>query len=155
MRRVELTILRAQPADADALTVIAVAAKRHWNYPERWIEYWRPQLTISAKHIDEHDTWMAAVNDAPVAFYSLKMADGFLWLDHLWVLPEFMRQGIGAFLFRHALGRSRRRGVSVLRVESDPNAQGFYEKYGAVKVGEIASEVDGQPRILPMMEIAL
>ena len=30
-----------------ALTQIALAAKRHWGYPERWIEIWSSQLTFS------------------------------------------------------------------------------------------------------------
>jgi hypothetical protein len=42
-----------------------------------------------------------------------------------------------------------------LRIESDPNAQSFYEKIGARKVGEVHSEVDSQPRVLPVMEINL
>ena len=33
-----IEIRRAQPNDAETLTNIAHAAKRHWNYPEHWIE---------------------------------------------------------------------------------------------------------------------
>ena len=66
-----------------------------------------------------------------------------------------MGQGLGAFLFHHALGHCRKRSASVLKIESDPNAAGFYEKMGAVKVGEHRSEVDGQVRILPILEMKL
>ncbi|MBK8780893.1 MAG: GNAT family N-acetyltransferase [Anaerolineales bacterium] len=87
---------------------------------------------------------------------SLPRNDGdSLWLDNLWVLPGFMGQGIGKQLFQHALERSRALGESVLKIEADPNAQSFYEKMGVRKVGESHSQVDGQPRILPIMEINL
>jgi len=78
-----------------------------------------------------------------------------LWLDNLWVLPEFMGRGIGPQLFQHALERSRERGESVLKIEADPNAQSFYEKMGARQIGEHHSEVDGQMRVLPVMEISI
>ena len=78
-----------------------------------------------------------------------------LWLDNLWVLPEFMGQGIGQQLFQHALERSRERGESVLKIEADPNAKSFYEKMGARQIGEHHGEVDGHARVLPVMEINL
>jgi len=45
--------------------------------------------------------------------------------------------------------------VFAMELDADPNAQGFYEKMGMHKVGEKKTEVDGQPRILPIMEIKL
>jgi len=151
----ELTIQRAQTEHAEPLTKIAIAAKRHWGYPEHWMEIWTPQLTLSPAYIVHHETWLAAINEEPVAFYSLKQIEETWWLDHLWVLPSSMGQGLGAFLFRHALSRCRMVGASILRIESDPNAVGFYEKMGAQKVGELRGEVDGQLRVLPVMEIKL
>ena len=149
------TFQRAQPQHAQALTDIAITAKRHWNYPEKWIQIWLPSLTISPQYIQENETWMAIVNEKPVAYYSLKQDGESLWLDNLWVLPEFMGQGIGKKLFQHALERSHARGVSILKIESDPNAQAFYEKLGACKIDEHHSTVDGQLRTLPIMVVNL
>ena len=41
-----MQILRAKAEDAAKLTEIAFSAKRHWGYPEQWIENWRHVLTI-------------------------------------------------------------------------------------------------------------
>jgi GNAT superfamily N-acetyltransferase len=151
-----IEILRALPEHADPLTQIAIAAKGYWNYPEKWMQLWIPVLTISPEYISENETWMIVVDNKPVAYYSLEQDLGDLWLDNLWVLPEYMGQGIGRSLFEHALERSRSRGFSNLKIEADPNAQGFYEKMGAWKVDERHhGEMDGQPRILPVMEINL
>lgn len=150
-----LKIEQAYAEHAGTLTEIAISAKRHWNYPERWIELWTPALTISSEYISRNETWMAVVETQPVGFYSLYKDGESLWLDNLWVLPSFMGQGVGRQLFTHAHERSKSLGVSILKIEADPNAQSFYEKMGARKVGEHHSEVDGQPRILPIMEINL
>ncbi|MEW5940041.1 MAG: GNAT family N-acetyltransferase [Chloroflexota bacterium] len=149
----KLTLQRAGPEHASALTAIAFAAKRHWGYPERWIELWAPQLTITPEYVRANETWLAALNEEPAAFYALREEGTTVWLDHLWVKPEAMGQGLGAFLFRHAMRRCRARGASTLQIESDPNAQDFYVKMGARKVGERHGEVDGQARVLPIMEI--
>lgn len=148
-------IVPARPEHTDTLTRIAIAAKRHWNYPERWIQTWLPALTISPEYISAHETWMAVVDGEPVAWYSLKQDEGDLWLDNLWVLPDHMGRGFGKSLFVHAVERSRLRGASVLKIEADPNAQSFYERMGARKTGEHRGEVDGQPRILPVMDFEI
>ena len=40
--------------------------------------------------------------------------------------------------------RCKELGAHVLEIESDPNAQGFYERMGAKKVGEVVNDLDGQ-----------
>lgn len=148
-------IEKARPEHASVLTDIAISAKRHWNYSERWIELWHPLLTISPEYISQNETWMAIVDLKPAGFYSLHKDGESLWLDNLWVLPNFMGQGIGKQLFQHVLAKGHTLGTFILKIEADPNAQSFYEKMGARKVGEHHSQVDGQPRILPIMEINL
>ena len=66
-----------------------------------------------------------------------------------------MGEGIGRQLFIHALSLARELGYSKLRLEADPNAAGFYEKLGMEKIGESNYPVEGQDRILPIMEMTL
>jgi GNAT superfamily N-acetyltransferase len=150
-----ISILQATPDEAGILTTITLASKRHWNYPEEWIQIWLPLLTITPEYILENEAWIAFKGEMCAAYYSLKKDDESLWLDNLWVLPEFMGQGIGRSLFQHALERSRLFGVATLKIEADPNAQNFYEKMGARKISDHHTEVNGQSRMLPVMEIKL
>ena len=45
------TIRRALPADARALTALAVASKRHWGYDATFMERVRPALIASAEYV--------------------------------------------------------------------------------------------------------
>ena len=54
-----ISIRRARPEEANELTRIALAAKRHWGYPERWMEIWRPQLTFSIDYFEQNEIWVA------------------------------------------------------------------------------------------------
>ncbi|MCC6569008.1 MAG: GNAT family N-acetyltransferase [Anaerolineales bacterium] len=151
-----MTLMRhVDPKEADALTQIALSAKRHWGYPERWMEIWTPQLTFTSSYFEEHEGWVAVDSHKPIAFYTLDDQDGIAWIENLWVLPEYIGKGVGKELFIHALNLARQRGCKSLRLEADPNAIGFYEKMGMNRIGERRSEVDGQPRVLPLMEMAL
>lgn len=151
----EIQILPAKPEQAKALTQIALAAKAHWGYPERWMELWRPQLTFTSEYFEKNESWVAELNGISVAFYTLLEKDGNAWVEDLWVSPELIGKGIGKSLFLHALNISRQRGFKKLQLEADPNAVGFYEKMGMYKIGERRYELEGQLRILPKMEIKL
>lgn len=148
-------IRRALPDDADALTRIAISAKRHWEYPERWIEIWTPQLTFTPEYFQVNESWTAEADSSLVGFYTIQERHGIGWLENLWVLPEYIGRGIGLRLFLHAVDLACQRGFKTLQLEADPNAVGFYERMGMYKVGERLSEIEGQSRILPVMEMTL
>jgi GNAT superfamily N-acetyltransferase len=148
-------ITRATPDLAESLTQIALAAKRHWGYPDAWIQLWSPSLTITPEFIEAHETFVAWMDEQPVGFGAISHESEVASVEHLWVAPAYIGKGIGSALFEYILSRCKELGVQVLKIESDPNAQGFYERMGAKKVGEARGEVDGHPRVLPLLEVTL
>jgi GNAT superfamily N-acetyltransferase len=150
-----ISIRRAKPEEAETLSQIAIAAKSHWGYPEHWMQGWIPQLTFGPAYFVEHESWTLVLDGEPIAFYTLQDREGTAWIENLWVLPAHIGKGLGKALFEHAAELARQRGYSILQLESDPNAVGFYEKIGMRKIGQRQYELDGQPRILPLMEITL
>ena len=146
-----MDLRRAKPEDAAALTEIAVAAKRHWGYPERWIQSWKEVLTIQPEFIARNETYIAYAEVRVVGFYALVSRAGKMSMEHLWVLPNAMGQGVGRALFAHAVQRTKSLGISVIEIESDPNAEGFYERMGARRVGGNVTEMEGEQRILPVL----
>jgi GNAT superfamily N-acetyltransferase len=146
-----MTIVRARPEDSEALTEIAHAAKRHWGYPENWIAAWREILTMRPEFIAENTAYCAVDDDRAIGFYVLTTEDDGLHLDHLWILPRAMGRGIGRALFEHAVAQASRLGFNLIKIEADPNAEGFYKRMGATRVGASVGEVEGSPRELPLL----
>lgn len=126
---------RALPQEAAVLTQIALTAKQSWGYPEEWMAEWRPDLTIAPGYIASSPVWVAEVEGAVVGFLGLVRADGQWHLEHLWVLPAFQGRGLGHALFAEAVRQARALGATELRIKSDPNAEPFYLKMGAVRTG--------------------
>ena len=136
-------IVRSRASDATALTVVAVAAKKHWGYSDEQIEKWQEDLTISEKDIKEDFVFHLEGEGKIVGFYSLSKEDEIFEIDHMWVLPEYIRKGIGKILFEHAKEIAIQNSAKKIRVESDPNAEGFYLKMGMERVGETESSILG------------
>lgn len=146
-------VRRARPEDADRLTAIAQAAKRHWGYPEALLQLWSADLALTPAFVARHPTYAAVEGVEIVGFYALSRAGDRFELEHCWVEPRHMRCGVGAALFDHAISRVRSGGGSMLRIASDPNAEGFYRRMGARRVGEVPSKPEG--RVLPLLVVQL
>lgn len=150
-----MRIVRAKPQDAETLTQIAHAAKRHWGYSEDWIKEWRNILTMRPEFIAANTTYCATEERCAVGFYLLTNESDELHLDHLWVSPEAMGRGIGRALFEHAIEQARMLGHRTLKIEADPNAEGFYKRLGARRVGSAVTTIRDQRRELPLLQYDL
>ncbi|MFP4438966.1 MAG: GNAT family N-acetyltransferase [Chloroflexaceae bacterium] len=133
-----LGIRRAEPGEAAMLTDVAFAAKRHWGYPESWIQRWHHDLTITSVQIATYPVYVAVIADAIVGVSILSVDGSGFELEHFWVRPDYIGQGIGRQLFAHSREFIAARCGTHLRIEADPNAVGFYQRMGAVPIGEIA-----------------
>src|SRR4051812_43748920 len=125
-------------------------------------------LTLTSAYVDQHPVFIARAGDEIVGFYALGFPagegaallrpdekQGDAQLDHLWVLPSMVGQGIGRALFGHAETLARQQGATRLWVESDPHAEPFYRHMGMTVFGQRPAAMDDQPRTLPLLEKAL
>ncbi len=151
-----ITVRHGRAADAPRLSEVAYAAKQHWGYPPRWLALWRDQLTISADYVESNLVWVAESGQKIVGFGAVAaIAQGTYSLEHLWVDPGAMGQGVGRTLLEHMIETLAAVGAQQLQIESDPHAEGFYRHMGARRVGEIVYVLEGQPRPLPLLVIEL
>jgi ribosomal protein S18 acetylase RimI-like enzyme len=145
-------IRRARECEAAALSALALNAKQHWGYSPGDIERWRPQLAISAHDIDSGFTFTAEMENEIVGFYQLEPAGERWKLDHLWVLPQFIRRGIGRALLSHAVVTAQLGGASSIEIEADPNAEAFYVACGAVRQAIVAAPtIENRLRVRPLL----
>ena len=148
-------IRKASKDNSQTLTEIALDAKRHWGYPESWIKHWESDLTISPDFISQHHVYVAETDGEIRGFYALCLTENKAELEHMWVRPAYIGTGIGKELFLDAMERASKMNVSEVELSADPNAEGFYQRMGAQRIGEVESEIDGTERKLPRMKIDL
>lgn len=138
----KLQIIPAEKPDAAILTDIAFSAKRHWPYPESYFDLWQKELTITQNYIAAHIVFKIVNDDIVAGFYSIVqnsqdfysgevfVQKGF-WLEHIFIRPEYQRQGMGQALTDHAKQIAKSKGIDALLIFVDPYARGFYDKFGA------------------------
>lgn len=150
--RPRVNIRTAHPCESEELTCLAVAAKALWGYSERQLGLWSRDLRISPESIEKEPTFVAEECGRLIGVAQLN-TEALPWaLECLWVHPSAARRGVGAALVRRSLAYTRDHGQSGLRVDADPNAEEFYVKLGARRVGQVAAPVDGQPgRVRPQL----
>ncbi len=148
-----MQIRRAVASEAETLTAIALAAKRHWGYPEAWMRQWVGALTITAEYVWVNAVFVAEAEGKILGWGAVRM-DGpsDAWLDHIWVRPEAMGRGVGWKLFAAGETAAREAGARRLCIEADPHAEVFYLRMGARTIGRTPAFMDGQERYLPRME---
>ena len=150
-----IQIRRAQPDEALVLTEIAHAAKRHWGYPENWIRHWKADLTITPEFIARNEMYVAMRKEEIVGCCAISFDESVAELEHMWIRPDHIGTGVGRALFLHVKERAANLNVPALEISADPNAEGFYERMGATRIGEVQSEIEGAPRVLPRLKLAI
>ena len=99
--------------------------------------------------------YVAVAGEEIAGCCALVLSDSPAELEHMWIRPEHMGNGVGRALFNHIAERAKTLDAKAVELSADPNAEGFYERMGATRIGEVRSEIEGQPRVLPRMSVRL
>lgn len=141
---------RAGAAEAAALSELAFHSKAVWGYDPEFLEACRSELTLTPEFISRAEVYLLELHGRPLGFYSLVRWNSDIELGHFFVAAEHIGNGVGRALWQHAVDRARALGFERVLVQSDPNAEGFYLRLGAERIGEVPSQV--QPgRSLPLL----
>lgn len=149
-------LIQIQPARAEEcsdLTDLARASKASWGYPHEWLIEWAGELTITPEYLASASVYVARSDSGLAGLVGVKDGDHGPEIEHLWVSPNAQGRGIGLALVRKAIQHAQERGWTALRILSDPNAEPFYERLGAVRVGDESAPVAGVARRLPVLSL--
>jgi GNAT superfamily N-acetyltransferase len=142
MTDAEVIIRRARPDEAETLTELIMRSKAHWGYDQAFLDACRPLLALTPETIERDPVYCAEVEGGLAGVsHLIELSDAEVDLDHLFVEPMFIGEGVGALLWRHAAGVAASMGATAIIFGADPNARPFYERMGAVVVGETASAI--------------
>jgi len=143
----KVSIRRAQRADAPALLRLIVALAE--------FEKLTPPDAAAQERLIEHgfgerpkfEAWLAFWEGAetPVGYsiffetYSTFLANPTLYLEDIFVLPEYRNRGIGSALLQHAIQIAHERGCSRMEwtcLDWNNKAQAVYDRLGARHLSE-------------------
>ena len=149
-----VTFRPARPDEADAITDLAVRSKAHWGYDAAFLEASRSELRIDPAWCDGIRLEVAEHDGRLLAFSRIGGEPPAGWLHDLFVDPVAIGQGIGRSLLQRAAATAAGLGMTTLAIESDPHAEAFYLRCGAVRIGETVSPI-AAGRTLPLLILHL
>ncbi|REH00860.1 GNAT family N-acetyltransferase [Flavobacterium aquicola] len=149
-----MEIKKASLGDNEILTKITKKSKAYWGYSEEQILKWNDNLTISKDYIENNSVFKLVNGNEIVGYYSyiIKEQNDVL-LDNLFILPEYIGKGFGKYLMNDFLNRMKNEKFEKITLDSEPNAEEFYLKFGFKKIGEFETSIKN--RFMPIMEISL
>jgi GNAT superfamily N-acetyltransferase len=149
-----MEIRRAKPDEAHILTGVAMRSKAFWGYDDAFMDACRASLTVTRKKITDHHVYLALEGPNYVGFFCLVANGDKGVLDDMFVSPPYIGHGCGRFLWDHMKSQARALGIGEITIDADPNAEGFYLKMGAVRIGDAESTaIPG--RMLPLMKVTV
>jgi GNAT superfamily N-acetyltransferase len=150
----EVVLRPARAGEAAGLSELAMRSKAHWGYSPEFLAACRDELTVDPVDIEAGRVVVATRQGYVVGFSIVTGERPVAELEMLFVEPEHIGTRVGARLFEALCATAVADGFTVLHIESDPYALGFYEGRGAIRVAEAPSaSIPG--RTLPLLELDL
>ncbi|MEO0751295.1 MAG: GNAT family N-acetyltransferase [Pseudomonadota bacterium] len=144
----------AREDELSSLSDLCLRSKGYWGYDADFMAACVPVLTLATSDLDQDLLAVAETNGMAAGLAQLSGQPGNMEIDRLFVDPPFIGTGCGRVLFEWCAKTARGLGETRLRIEADPDAAPFYEKMGAVRIGDAPSEaIPG--RNLPLLELDL
>jgi predicted N-acetyltransferase YhbS len=153
----KIRVRSARPEEAAALTALCLRSKAHWGYDAEFMRRSAVALTITPSMIKDGGVIVAEdqhLNLVGVAAVQAMDSERKFDLTRLFVEPAAIRAGIGRTLFDAVMRLVAINGGTCVSILADPFAAAFYERLGAVRIGEAPSDVI-PGRLLPLLEYAI
>lgn len=147
-----LNFIDAEAKHTELLRDTLIASKGYWGYSQEQLEEWRSNLKFEEDYIACNTVKLILNDKEVIGFFAMVKGDADE-LDHLWLLPKAIGMGYGNLVFEKILSECSALGISSFYIISDPDAEGFYLKKGALRVGEVYSEP--QKRMLPKLKFTV
>ncbi len=145
-----LRIRPARPDEAAALSALALRSKAHWGYDRAFLERCRAELTLHPDDLPARRAAVAELGERVAGFVTLEGDPPRGEIGALFVEPDVIGSGAGRALWRHALDLARAEGFASLRIDADPDAEGFYLRMGARRSG-LSPSASIPGRMLPQL----
>lgn len=147
-----LKFIDAEVKDTELLRDTLITSKGYWGYSQEQLEEWRSNLRFEEEYIAGNTVKLILKDKEMIGFFAIVKGDSDE-LDHFWLLPKVIGKGYGNLVFEQIISECKALNITEFYITSDPDAEGFYLKKGAFKVGEVYS--DPQKRMLPKLKFTV
>ncbi len=133
------------------INAMIMRSKAHWGYDQEFLDRCRDELAFTTERLASERVRVTGEPGLVTGTVEISLDGQTANIGMLFVDPKAIGSGAGRVLYEWALNFAKEHKAGHMMIESDPFAQGFYEKMGAVVVGKVPSgSIPG--RFLPLLQ---
>lgn len=136
----QYNIRKAYPDEIQLLQKLMRSSLSTWNYTEKELDMLARHLEITPEMFDKSIIYVALLNNKIKGFWCIvlekEISEARFYID-----PTVIRTGVGTLLWNKMIADLQNRNIEYFTFLSDVHAQEFYEKKGAIKIGEQPSVI--------------
>jgi ribosomal protein S18 acetylase RimI-like enzyme len=145
-----MKIRQAMSGESKKLSELAYASEAYWGYDQVFMNAFRAKYGVSEDQIKSGLVCVLEDGDLMVGFFYMERLGDLGDLEFFYIDPQFIGKGYGQVLWRELMAFCRAHDIKEIELVTSPQAVGFYEKMGAVVVGQVASQLR-EGRLIPKL----
>jgi GNAT superfamily N-acetyltransferase len=141
-----LAIAHVNQRDLPTINSLIERSKKHWAYTAEYLEQAIPLLRIDERYLADNLCWKLVDDQHRIAGFASVVEKPALLLDHLWINPDRLGEGLGTMAIQHIQKIAADFHWADISVFPEPPSEGFYVRLGFIDTGvRVASRVSGGP----------
>jgi ribosomal protein S18 acetylase RimI-like enzyme len=148
-------IKKIQPDTIKLLNDIMKRSLAIWGYSPKEMEEVAKKLVITTEFMNKSVCYAVELGGLIKGFFCIEPSQSEeISNAKFYIEPDSIREGLGTMLWNQVIFELKNKEIKHFKFLVDKNAQGFYEKLGAVKVGEQRSEII-EKYMIPIMKYTI
>nr|WP_221434226.1 GNAT family N-acetyltransferase [Geomicrobium halophilum] len=140
--------------DNVTLSDLAYKSKAYWGYTDDFMEICKKELIVTKDEIKNNPVYLMERDHKIIAYYSFAFTSDPVQLKALFLDPDYIGHGLGKMIWKDILMKAKELNIIEFTIESDPHAEGFYQRMGAERIGDVPSTAFLH-RKLPLMKVCV
>ena len=132
-------ILAAEGYEASELSRIAIESEAYWGYDSDFMDKFKVNYQVTEEFIRKNPTFILYENSRIIGFYALLINSEGNTVEYFYIEAECIGKGYGEKMWKHLVNYCKDHGIKDFTLVTSPEAKEFYEKMGAMQIGEVES----------------
>ncbi|MBU3143801.1 GNAT family N-acetyltransferase [Clostridium sp. CF012] len=132
-------ILAAIGYEASELSRIAIKSESYWGYDYDFMDKFKVIYEVTEEFIRKNPTFIIYENDKIVGFYTILIKPEGNSIEYFYIEPQCIGKGYGKKMWDHLANYCKAHSIKDFTLVTSPQAKEFYEKMGAIQIGEVES----------------
>jgi SAM-dependent methyltransferase/ribosomal protein S18 acetylase RimI-like enzyme len=147
-------ILAAEGNEASELSRIAIESESYWGYDSDFMNKFKVMYQVTEEFIRKNPTFILYENDKIIGFYALSIKPEENTIEYFYIETQYIGKGYGEKMWTHLANYCKGHNIKDFTLVTSPEAKAFYEKMGAVHIGEVESTLK-KGRKIPKLKCTL